>query len=140
MSMPHIEDYSWLRKKVLKYRSGDEPGETLVLYSSCVTANTAAKKLISAGTIVCEITSGDGDGMYGPYLKTASDGRETIGATNQPFVLLVGQDVTLGDRASEGLWQNCVFNRAVIDEVNGISTVAAELAKLKTAFPNSDFR
>lgn len=140
MSWPYVNDYSWLRKKVLKYRTGQEPAETVVIYSSCVAPNTSARRLLSAGTILCEITSGTGDGKYGPYDKTASDGRETIGATNQPFVALVGEDVTLGDRAVAGLWMDCVFNRSVINEVNGISNVAAQLTTLKTAFPQADFR
>jgi hypothetical protein len=139
MSMPYVDDYSWLRKKVLKYRLGSEPTETLLLYSSCVPANTKGRRLVSSGTIVCEITSGLGDGKYGPYEKTASDGRETVDATNQAYVLLVGQDVTLADRAVAGLWAMCVFNREVIDEVNEISVVSAELAKLKVAFPNAEF-
>ena len=139
MTMPYIDDYSWLRKKVLKYRTGAEPAETLLLYSSCVAANTAGRRLITAGTIVCEITSGLGDGKYGPYEKTASDGRETVDATNQAYVLLVGQDVTLADRAVAGLWAQCVFNRDVIDEVNEISSVSAQLTLLKTAFPNAEF-
>ena len=140
MSFPYVDDFSWLRKKVLKFRTGAEPAETLVLYSSVIASNTLAQKRLSAGTIVCEITSGTGIGKYGPYLKTASDGRQTIGATNQAFILLVGKDVTLGDQASEGLWMDCVFNRTVIDDVNDISTVAAQLTSLKTAFPQSDFR
>jgi len=139
MSFPYVDDYSWLRKKVLKYRTGNEPAESIVLYSSTVAADSDAKRLLSAGTIVCEITSGDGDGKYGPYLKTASDGRETLDLTNQAYILLVGKDVTLGDQASEGLWMDCVFNLEVIDDVNDISETAAQKALLRVAFPQSDF-
>ena len=139
MAWPNVQDYSWVRKKVLKYRTGNELAETLVVYSSCVTPNAEARRLMSAGTILCEITSGTGDGKYGPYLKTATDGRQTLDATNQAYVLLTGKDVTLGDEAVEGLWRDCVFHRATIDEVNSISTAAAQLALLKAAFPHSEF-
>ncbi len=139
MSWPNVQDYSWVRKKVLKYRNGVEPAETLLVYSSCVTPNADARRLLSAGTILCEITTGAGTGKYGPYLKTASDGRQTLDATNQAYVLLVGKDVTLGDTAVEGLWTQCVFERSTLNEVNGISATAAQLALLKVAFPNVEF-
>ena len=139
MAWPNVQDFSWVRKKVLKYRTGSEPAETLVVYSSCVTPNTDARRLMSSGTILTKITSGVGEGKYGPYLKTAADGRQTLDATNQAYVLLTGKDVTLGEEAVEGLWMDCIFNRPVINEVNGISNVAAQLTLLKAAFPQSEF-
>jgi len=135
---PKYYDYSWLRRKPLKYRTGAEPVETLVLYSSTVAADSDSRRLLSAATILCEITSGLGDGLYGPYDKTASDGRETIGATNQPYVSIEGLDVTLGDLPLGGLWAQCVFNVSDIYDVNSIST--ADLSTLKTAFPNAEFK
>ncbi len=140
MSWPYYTDNSWQRKKVLKYRQGDEKSETLVLYSSCVTPNADARRLVDAGTVLCEITSGAGLGKYGPYEKTASDGRETVDLTNQAFVLLTGKDVTLGDQAVEGLFADCVFYRPTINEVNAISNSAAMLTALRTAFPQCNFR
>jgi hypothetical protein len=120
---------------------GDEKSETLVLYSSVVDLNsTTARRYVPAGTILCEITSGDGDGKYGPYEKTASDGRQTIGSTVQPFVTIVGHDVTFGDKAVEGFFADCFFDKDVIYDVNDISDVAAQLSTLKAAFPQSVFR
>jgi hypothetical protein len=140
MTWPFYEDFSWLRKRVLKYRTGAEPAETLVLYSSCVSMNDKGRRLVPAGSIMCEITTGPGAGKYGPYSKTAADGRQTVGTTDQPFVLLTGKDITLGEQAIEGLWAECVFDLAVICEVNGISNNATMLAALQAAFPNSNFR
>jgi len=137
MAWPKYYDFSWEHRKPLKYRTGAEPLETLVVYSSVVTADTDGRRLLAGGTVLCEITSGDGDGKYGPYDKTVSDGRESIGATNQPFVTLVGHDVTLGDLPAEGLWAQCVFNTSEIEDVNDISH--ADLATLKTAFPNAEW-
>lgn len=138
MAWPKYYDYSWKHRKPLKYRTGVEPMETLAVYSSTVTADSDGRRLLAAGTILCEITSGTGDGKYGPYLKTATDGRQTIGNTYQPYVLLVGHDVTLGDLAVEGLWAQCVFNTSEIEDVNDISH--ADLSTLKTAFPNAEWK
>ena len=129
---PHVEDFSWTRRKPLKYRDGSEKLETLVIYSSCVALNDNARRIVPAATIMCEITSGLGDGKYGPYDKTASDGRQTISADPQVYVTLAGHDVTLGEQACEGLWMGCVFNTSDILEVNEISN--ADLSTLKTAF------
>ena len=138
MAWPKYLDYSWLRRNPLKYRNGAEFIETLVVYASTVTADSDGRRLLPAGTIMCEITSGTGDGKYGPYAKTASDGRQTIGSTVQPYVLLEGLDVSLGDLPAGGLWANCVFNTSEILSVNGIST--ANLSDLKTAFPNAEWK
>ena len=65
MSWPYVDDYSWLRRKVLKYRTGNEPAETLVIYSSCVAANTNAVDtapvyLMDGVTMI----RGEGDSLY----------------------------------------------------------------------------
>jgi hypothetical protein len=138
MTWPHIETHDWERKPVLKYRVGDEKAETLVLYSSVVTPDADARRLVDAGTILCEITSGAGAGKYGPYDATAADGRQTIGSTHQCFVLLTGKDCTLGDRAVEGLWMDCVFRKDTLLDVNNIN--AADLSSLQAAFPQASFR
>jgi hypothetical protein len=139
MTWPHVDEFDWTRRKPLKYRDGSEKMETLLLFSSAVTVDADGRRLISAGTILCEITSGNGDGKYGPYDKTATDGRQTIGASVQTYVALAGHDVTLGDKAVEGLWMGCVFNKSELYDVNGISDNDTELAKLKTAFPLAGF-
>lgn len=138
MGWPEYYDYAWKNRKPLKYRTGAEPLETLVLFASSVALDVDGRRLIHGGTILCEITSGNGDGKYGPYVKTATDGRQTIGATNQPYVSLVGYDVTLGDLPAAGLWSYCVFNSTEIYDVNSIST--ADLSTLQTAFPNAEWK
>ena len=62
MAWPKYYDYDWKRRNPLKYRMGAEPLETLVIYSSTVTADSDGRRLLSAGTVLCEITSGTGDG------------------------------------------------------------------------------
>ena len=137
-TMPNYANNDWQRRKPLKYRTGAEPIETLVIFASSVTADSDGRRLISAATILCEITSGNGDGLYGPYVKTATDGRQTIGATNQAYVSLVGHDVTLYDKQADGLWAFCVFESSEIYDVNSIST--ADLSTLQTAFPNAEWK
>lgn len=138
MAWPKYYDYAWKHRKPLKYRTGAEPLETVVVYSSTVTADEDGRRLLAGGTVLCEITSGLGDGKYGPYVKTASDGRQTIGATNQPYVMLDGLEVTLGDMPTAGLWAHCVLNTTEIEDVNGISH--ANLSTLKTAFPKAEWK
>lgn len=137
MSWPNYSNFDWKRRRPLLYRTGAEPLESLVVYSSTVALDTDSRRTLSAGTVLCEITSGTGDGKYGPYLKTASDGRQTIGATYQPYVSVEGLDVTLGDSPIAGLWAQCVFDSSEIEDVNGISH--ADLSTLKTAFPNAEW-
>ena len=137
MTWPKVIDSTWKRRKVLKLRTGAEPLETLEVYSSTVTADSDGRRLIHAGTIMAEITSGTGDGKYGPYDPDAADGRQTLGVSAS-YVTLVGHDVTLGDKAVEGLWAQCVFNYSEILDVNSVST--GDLSALKTAFPNADWK
>lgn len=137
VTWPHVEDFSWTRRNPLKYRDGSEKIETLTVHSSCVDLNDDTRRIIPAGTVMCKITSGAAIGKYGPYDATATDGRQTIGTTNQPYVTLVGHDVTLGDLSVEGLWMGCVFNTATILSGNAISE--SDKSTLKTAFPQSYF-
>lgn len=137
MAWPKYYNYDWKRRKPLKFQTGAEPRETLVVYSSTVALDADSRRTLAAGTILCEITSGTGDGKYGPYLKTATDGRQTIGSSVQPYVLQEGLDVTLGDLPAAGLWAQCVFYTSEIEDVNSISH--ADLSTLKTAFPNAEW-
>jgi hypothetical protein len=138
MAWPKYYDNDWKLRNPLKYRMGAEPLETLVIYASAVTADSDGRRLLLPGTVLCEITSGDGDAKYGPYSKTASDGRQTIGASVQTYVLLEGVDVTLGDLPCAGLWALCVFDSSTVEESSGISH--ADLSTLKTAFPNAEWK
>lgn len=138
MTWPVVYDHSYKRRKPLKYRTGAEPIETLTAHASGITRDDDGRRLIHAATIMCEITSGHAQGKYGPYDKTASDGRQTIGATNQPYVTLAGHDLTLSDLPVEGLWAQCIFNTSEIEDVNDISH--ADLSTLKTAFPNAEWK
>ncbi|HNT78502.1 MAG TPA: hypothetical protein PKH77_26110 [Anaerolineae bacterium] len=138
MTWPKCYDYEWKHRQPLKYRSGAEPVETLVVYAAAVKADANGRRVFAAGTILCEITSGPGIGKYGPYDPTATDGRQTIGAANQPYVAIEGLDVTLGNLPVGGLWAQCVFNTAEIESVNAIPHT--ELGALKTAFPNAEWK
>ena len=136
-NQPYYQNFDWKRRRPLLYQTGAEPRETLVLYASTVALDADSRRTLAAGTILCEITSGDGDGKYGPYLKTASDGRQTIGSSVQPYVLQEGVDATLFDQPVAGLWAQCVFDASEIEDVNDISH--ADLSTLKTAFPNAEW-
>lgn len=138
MAWPKTYNHDWQHRQPLKYRTGAEPVETLVLHSASVTPDADGRRLIPAGTILCKIASGPGTGKYGPYDPTATDGRQTLGAEPQPYVAIEGLDVTLGDLPIGGLWAQCVFNTAEIEGVNAIPHT--ELGTLKTAFPNAEWK
>jgi len=138
MAWPKYYDNDWKRRRPLLYRTGAEPVETLVVYSSTVTLDSDSRRLIPAGQVLCEITSGVGDGKYGPYSKTASDGRQTISTAAQAYVAIEGLDVTLGDLPIAGLWAFCTFDASEVEAASGISH--ADVSTLKTAFPNAEWK
>lgn len=138
MAWVNYRDMSWTRKQPLKYRSGDEKADSVVVYSSVVTLDDDARRLVPSGTVLCKITSGVGDGKYGPYSKTASDGRESL-AADYVVVAVEGSDVTLGDKAVGGWFQDCVFDLSELT-TNGVSKHGASLTSLKAALPQCSFR
>jgi len=138
MTWPKVEEYSFKRRRPLKYHVGDEKMETLIVYASTVALDDDSRRLIHAGTILAKITSGAGEGKYGPYSVTASDGRESL-TSYQAYVAFAGHDVTLGDKAVEGLFMDCVFDTSEIIDVNAIDDTAGNRTALKTAFPQAHF-
>lgn len=140
---PHVMDYSYLYRRPLKYQKGDEAVETLVAYASVVPLNESARRFLPAGTVMNKITSGAGLGKYGPYSKTASDGRQTL-TTGDTYVLTESHDVTFGDVAVGGYYMDCIFDITQVADAGAagtpISKHGASLAALKAAFPHSEFK
>lgn len=121
------------RHQPLKYRYGDEKAKTVVVGSSVVALDSDDRMLIARGELLCEITSGHLEGKYGPYAKTASDGRQTLSA-GSAVIATRGVELTLNiDTAIGGWFMDCVFD---LDELtlNGVSKHGASLTSLGTAF------
>jgi len=137
MSWVKYNDYSWQRHQPLKFRAGDEKAKTVVLYSSVVSLDDDSRRLVNSGTVLCEITSGTGDGKYGPYSKTASDGRESLTA-GLVVVAVEGADVTLGDKAIGGWFADCVFDKSELT-TGGVSLHGDSLTSLKAALEQCTF-
>jgi len=136
-SWVNYRDYSWQRRQPLKFRTGAEVSDTITIYSSTVTLDDDSRRLVPAGSLVCKITSGTGADKYGPYLKTASDGRESV-TEGSARIAVAGHDVTLGDKAIAGWFHNCVFDKSELTP-NGVSLHGASLTSLTAAFPRCTF-
>ena len=134
---PYYADNSFDRPRPLKYQTGAEVAKTAVVYASTVALDDDSRRLIPGGSLLCKITSGLGEDKWGPYAKTASDGRESV-ALDNAVIAWRGYDVTLMDKPIEGLFANCVFDKSELT-TNGVSLHGTSLTSLKNAFPNSIF-
>ena len=106
MPWPHVEKDTFKRRKPLKYQTGAEVAETLVMDYSVVTQDSDGRRLVNDGTLLTKITASS---KYGPYDSNATDGRATL-SRGSAYFLWGGVDVALGDKAVAGLFQNCVFD------------------------------
>jgi len=137
MGQPYYEENSWANKSPLKSSSGNERAKTVVIASSTVTTDTKSRRQLSPGTFLVKITSGDQINKYGPYLKTASDGRESPAEAGVAFSV-EAHDVTLGDRAGAGFYAQCVFDQSELT-MGGYSLHSTSLTSLKGFFPSCVF-
>jgi hypothetical protein len=137
MVWPYVIRNTYDRPRPLKYKTGAEKANSVVLYASTIALDDDGRRLLPGGSLLCKITSGTGADKYGPYSKTATDGRQTL--TELAAVITeVGYDVTLGDRAVEGLYADCVFDKSELT-LNGVSLHGTPLTSLKNAFPQATF-
>lgn len=134
MSWPFVDDNSWDQSKPLKYVSGDEKPKTVVVDRTTVTADSDGRRRLTGGTLLTKITA---SGKYGPYLKTASDGRQTI-SENSAVVLWRGEDFTLGNKSVGGLFADCVFDISELT-LGGVSQHGTPWSTLTAAFPQCVF-
>ncbi len=137
MSWPYRITNTQDRPRPLKFVTGAEVAKSVVVYASTVALDSDTRRLLAGGTLMCKITSGDGANKYGPYLKTATDGRQTLAELSAVFTWR-GHDVTLGDKPTEGLFAECVFDKSELT-TSGVSLYGASLTSLKTAFPQCTF-
>ena len=142
-NVPNVLDDTWLNREPLKAKNGSEFSRTVVVLASGVTADANARRLVPAGTVLCKITSGHGNGFYGPYTKTASDGRESLTA-GAAVVASTGLEVTLGNNEIGGYYHNAVFDQTYIQDSGAAGDVVSKpgtsLTALKAAFPTCTFR
>ena len=134
MTQPWYENMDWKRRQPLKYKTGGETIQSVVLAGNSWTADSAARKLVAAGQVVCEITSGADDGKYGPYKSSASDGTQalTAGAVG---ILLEGHDLAFGDQPAAIVTDFAAFDVSELS-IQTAHIYGAGLASLKTAFPD----
>lgn len=134
MSQPYVIDNAWDKARPLKFETGAEVAKTVVVDNTHVGLSPQSQRVVTGGSLLCEITA---SGLYGPYDKSASDGREALTEGKCVFTRR-GLDVTLYDRAVAGLYHNCVFDLSELT-LNGVSAHGASLTSLKTAFPLCTF-
>ena len=137
MGQPYYESNDWANKSPLKAVYGNERKKTVTVYASTVVADSQSRRRLSPGTFLVKIDSGTGAGKYGPYLKTATDGRQTPVEGEVAFTW-EAHDVTLGDRAAAGLYAQCVFDKSELD-MGGYSLHGTSLTNLKAMFPSCVF-
>ena len=137
MSQPYYESNEWANKSPLKSFSGNERAKTTVIYASTVAVDAMLRRRLSPGSFLVKITGGLGDGKYGPYDKTASDGRESPAEEGVIFTW-EAHDVTLMDRQAAGLYAQCVFDKSELT-MSGYSLHGTPLTNLKAMFPSCVF-
>ena len=108
-----------------------------MIYSSVVALDADSRRLVTGGSLMCKITSGDGADKWGPYSGTATDGRQTI-AADAVAILGTGVDVTLGDHAVEGYYDQAVFDKSELTGT-GYNFHSAPLTALAAAMPSCVF-
>lgn len=134
MSMPLVDTNAWDSARPLKYVTGDEKAHSVIVDNTFVTADSASRKRVAGGTLLCKITA---SGLYGPYDKAATDGRQTL-AEECAVITRRGVDVTMYDRAVAGLFADCVFDKSQLT-LGGVSLHGTSLTSLKNAFPQCTF-
>lgn len=137
MSQPYYESNDWANKTPLKSQYGNERAKTVTIYASTVTVDSLLRRRLAPGSFLVKIDSGTGIGMYGPYLNTATDGRQTP-AEDEVVFSWEAHDVTLADRAAAGLYAQCVFDKSELS-MGGYSLWGTPLTNLKSFFPSCVF-
>lgn len=137
MSQPYYETNEWANVTPLKSQYGNERARTVTIYSSTVAVDTKLRRRLTPGTFIVKITSGLGINKYGPYLKTATDGRQSPAEDGVGFSW-EAHDVTLGDRAAAALYGQCIFDKSNLT-MGGYSLHGASLTNLKAMFPSCVF-
>lgn len=137
MANPYVLRNTQDRPRPLKHQTGAEVARDIVIASSLVTLDDNSRRLVSSGTLFCKVTSGDQINKYGPYLKTASNGQQTLTENGIAFVV-EGHDVTLGDRPGAGWYAQCVFDMSELT-MQGYSLHSTPLTNIKAVFPTCYF-
>ena len=134
MGMPYYITNDWDKARPLKFETGAEVAKSVVVDNDTAHLSPQSQRLVTGGSLLCEIAA---TGLFGPYDKAASDGRESLTA-GKCVVTRRGLDVTLYDRAVAGLYHNCVFDLSELT-LNGVSAHGASLTSLEAAFPQCTF-
>jgi len=140
---PNVRSEDWLKRQPLKLPTGNEVADTIIALASVVTVDSSLRRLIPGGTVMNKITSGHGIELYGPYSKTASDGRQTLTA-GLSLIATTGVEVTLGNKPMAGYLSFAILDPDYIQDSeaagDAISKHGASYTALKAAFPTCVFR
>lgn len=134
---PFFETNEWANKSPLKSQAGNERAKTIVIANTTVAIDSKLRRRLSPGTFLVEIGSGPNAGKYGPYDKTATDGRQSP-AVGKACFTWEAHDVTLFDTDAAGLYAQCVFDKSELT-MNGYSLTGTPLTNLKAMFPTCLF-
>ena len=135
--VPYYETNAYANVSPVKSWAGNERLKTITLYASTVAVDSKLRKRLAPGSLMVKITSGVGINKYGPYDKTASDGRESPAVGGVAFTW-EAHDVTLQDRAAAGLYAQVVFDKSELT-MFGYSLHGASLTALEAMFPTCIF-
>jgi len=133
-----FQKYTFRYGGPLKYATGAEVGETLVIDKDAVPMDAYGRRMLRDGLLLTRITA---SGKYGPYDGDASDGREVV-TRGSAYILWGTYDVVLGDRAVAGLFQNCVFDTSELSIEVGKKGYYTKLTlpdAVSEAFPTCTF-
>jgi hypothetical protein len=116
----------------LKYATGAEKTESVVIDPATVTANAAGRKIVPAAALVVRKTTG---GMAGPFASGATDGRQTLANSSPPTVFITSAeiDVTDGPRAIGAYFGGAAFDSA------HLTLYGATLTAARAALPTCEF-
>ena len=137
-NMPSVDFNEQETGKPLLHWTGAELADSVVIHASVVTADSASRRIVPAGGLLLKITSGHALNKYGPYLKTASDGRQTL-TKNASVVTTAARETTLGDKSVAGYYGQSSFDLSQLTTY-GVSKHGASLTALEAVFPTCSFR
>ncbi|RKY14055.1 MAG: hypothetical protein DRP52_01060 [Planctomycetota bacterium] len=138
MANPAYYSYDQANVNPLHAQRGSELAKTRTIYASTVPADSDLRKMVPAGTLLVKITSGTGINKYGPYLKTASDGRESPAENGVGFTTAAYDMTVCGDKALALWYADCVFEPDNLT-MGGYSLWGSSLTDLKAMFPTCIF-
>lgn len=137
-TLPYVDFNEQETGKPLLHWTGAEVADSVVIHASVVTADANSRRIVPAGGLLLKITSGHAINKYGPYAKTASDGRQTP-TKGAAVITTSAREVTLADKDVAGYYAQAVFDLSELTTYDA-SKHGASLTALEAVFPTCSFR